>query len=145
MTSPPAAGYRPGTFAERLRIARKHPFVAAWISAYQKDDEWRQYADCRLCGFPHSPHVLCGRGATFGELRIGVDTYYVDQSNVESFIEFREAPTPGFHWRDDVYFQSEPDGVKLTTFWQYNNCPQKRAWCIPMAEWRSIVKSMESA
>lgn len=123
----------------RLKELRHHPFVEAWIKAYQKD-KWSTYPDCHSCGFPHAPNFLCGMGSTFGEMRIGKHTYAVDQSNVDYFVGFREKPLEGFHWKNDVFFKRLPDGgVEVTYFDQYNNTPQERKWHIPAAEWASIV------
>lgn len=132
-------------YQARLKELRQHPFVVQWIKDYQKDDKWRQYKDCRHCGYPHAESLICGRGSTFGELRIGHDTYYVDQSNVNWFVGFREQPMEGFHWRNDIFFKRLADCVEITSFWQYNNSPQKRVWRIPHPEWASIVCSVSTA
>jgi hypothetical protein len=128
-----------------LKTLRQHPFVQAWIADYQKDTNWHKYLDCRSCGFPHAENILCGCGATFGCLRIGGEMYYVDASNVAFFVQFRERSTKGFHWRDDIYFLRQSDGdVKVTSYWQYNNCPQERRWVIPADEWASVVASVSA-
>ena len=50
------------------------------------------------------------------------------------------------HWQDDIYFQRLSDGsVRITSFWQYNNCPQERQWTIPDAAWASIISSVSAA
>lgn len=122
---------------------RHHPFVEAWIDDYQKQDKWHKHPDCPRCGFPHSEVLLCGPGATFGCLYIGGEYYSVDQSNVSSFVAFREKQRMGFHWRDDIYFQRLADGgVIITSFWRYNNSPQERTWKIDRVSWESIVRSV---
>jgi hypothetical protein len=127
--------------ANELKKLRQHPFVLAWIEEYQKE-AWRKYPDCFHCGFPHAENLLCN-GATFGCLRIGQEIYYVDISNVEYFVWFREKQRLGFHWRNDIYFQRMKDGsVLVTSFWQYNNCPQERKWTIDRDSWASIVSSV---
>lgn len=127
-----------------LKLLRHHPMVVAWIIFYQRK-EHQKHEDCNKCGFPHNGHMLCGGGATFGELKIGKDSYYVDASNVEYFIWFREqiAADGAFHWRDDTFFSRTADGkVKVTFYTRFNNSPQKQAWNIPDAEWKSIVESL---
>lgn len=131
----------------RLKELRQHPMVMQWIKDYQGNDRWKlAYKDCRGCGFPHAPNLLCAMGSVFGELRIGQHTYYVDQSNVDFFVAFREKPKEGFHWKNDVYFRRLPDGaVEVTYFDQYNNCPQERRWRIPATDWASIVCSVSAS
>jgi hypothetical protein len=124
---------------------RQHPFVLAWIAEFQKDPWHTKYPDCRRCGFPHSDVLLCN-GAPFGCLYIGGEPYSVDISNVAWMVQFREQSRPGFHRRDDIYFQRMDDGsVRVTSFWQYNNCPQEKVWTIPSSEWASIVSSVSTA
>lgn len=129
----------------QLKELRQHPFVIQWIKDYQKDDKWRQYEDCPHCGYPHAENLICGGGSTFGELRIGRFTYYVDQSNVDYFVKFRETLRPGFHWKNDIHFERIDGHVRVTYFDQYNNSPQERQWLIPHAEWASIVCSVSAA
>ncbi len=124
-----------------LKTLRQHPFALAWIAEFQKDPWHKKYPDCRHCGFPHSEVLLC-HGAPFGSLYIGGQHYSVDISNIQFMVSFREKQRLGFHWRNDIYFQRRDDGsVQITSFWQYNNCPQERKWIIPSAEWASIVSS----
>lgn len=127
-----------------LKSLRHHPMVEAWITVSQLRECPRR-EDCAKCGFPHDKHLLCGRGATFGELRIGGHTYYVDTSNVEYFLRFMESITNEvFHWRDDITFQRTTKGnVKVTFFTPFNNTPQKREWDIPDSEWKSIVDFLQ--
>lgn len=125
-----------------LKTLRQHPFVLAWIAEFQKDTWHKKYPDCHHCGFPHSEVLLCN-GAPFGCLVIGRDTYSVDISNVNLMVQFREQQRQGFHWRDDIYFYRTKNGdVQITSFGQYNNCPQEKQWTIPAAEWASIVSSV---
>lgn len=127
-----------------LKTLRQHPFVLAWIAEFQKDPLHSKYTDCRHCGFPHSEVLLCN-GAPFGSLYIGGQHYSVDISNVESMVYFREKPRPGFHWRDDIYFQRLDNGdVRVTSFWQHNNSPQEKKWTIDRDSWASIVSSVSA-
>jgi hypothetical protein len=128
----------------RLKELRQHPFVVQWIKDYQRTISWKKYEDCRNCGYPHAAGFICGMGSTFGQLRIGQHLYYVDQSNVDYFVAFREKPRKGFHWRNDIYFERLPGCVEVTYFDQYNNSPQERKWRIPHSEWASIVCSVSS-
>lgn len=129
-----------------LKPLRHHPMVEAWITFYQRL-EHQKHEDCNKCGFPHSKHLLCGRGSTFGELLIGKHRYFVDASNVESFIVFREktCADEAFHWRDDIFFSKSVDGgVKVTFYTPFNNNPHKHVWNIPDEEWKSIIESLET-
>lgn len=127
-----------------LKTLRRHPFVLAWIAEFQKD-AWHKYPDCYRCGFPHAENLLCN-GAPFGRLYIGVESYSVDISNVEYFVQFREKQRLGIHWRDDIYFRRMKDGaVLVTSFWQYNNSPQEKTWMIDRDAWASIVCSVSIA
>lgn len=131
------------SYIDEVRKLRQHPFVLEWIAEYQKRG-WKlaKYIDCHHCGFPHNEVLLCN-GAPFGLLHIGGDCYSVDISNVEYFVKFRESQRQGFHWRDDIYFQRMKDGnVMVTSFYQYNNCPQERVWTIDRDSWASIVSSV---
>jgi hypothetical protein len=125
-----------------MKYLRQHPFVLAWIAEFQKDSFHFNYPDCHSCGFPHSDVLLCN-GAPFGLLYIGGKSYFVYISNVAWMVQFREKNRPGFNWRDDTYFQRTDNGdVRVTSFWQYNNCPQEKVWTIPGSEWASIVSSV---
>lgn len=120
---------------------RNNPMVQAWISNYKKVNNCNN-DDCDRCGFPHSPHVLCGWGAIFGILTIGGDRYYVDTSNVNSFVQFNNGIKRGFHWKNDIFFNRLDNSVVVTYYEKYNNSPQKRTWVIPLNEWESIVKAV---
>lgn len=130
---------------ERAKALRSHAFVVAWIDAYQKA-VYRNASppkpDCVHCGFPHGADLICGRGATFGQLKIGPDTYYVDSSNVEYFVALRGRQREGHHWRHEIYFKGTADHVEVTSYWEYNGCPQERVWRIPRTEWAFIVRAM---
>lgn len=120
-----------------MKVERS-PTVSAWIADYQSSHPWRKNAaDCSRCGWPHDPHVLCGR-ATFGQVRLGYETYYIDGSNVDFMLGFVKGLGPGFHWKNDIFFDVLDDIVTVTSLWAFNGCPQKRVWKIPVAEWRSI-------
>lgn len=137
------------SYSEHMKQAqalRKDPMIEAWIDAYQTaDKKWSTHEDCRRCGFPHSPHVLCGVGAQFGRLKLGADMYSIDYSNVVFFHSFMlELGTGwGFHWRNQTYFKRDDTGaVEVRYIEQYNNHPQVKLWRIPAAEWASIVASV---
>lgn len=128
-------------YFKKARALRDSPMVKAWISAYQTD-KWNTHEDCHHCGFPHSPHVLCGSGATFGKVSIGRDRYSIDLSSVVFFHEFMSELGQGwgFHWRNQIYFKRDDDGgVVVRYFEQFNNHPQLKTWRIPPNEWASIV------
>ncbi len=128
----------------RARELRNSPMVKAWIAAYQTD-KWSTHKDCFKCGYPHSPHTMCGMGSSFGRLKIGRDWYSVDFSNVVFFHDFRLrlGEGCGFHWRDDTFFKRTDDGtVEVNYFEQFNNTPQDKVWRIPPNEWASIVASV---
>ncbi len=118
---------------------RQHPLVLTWIANYQKD-EWTRHADCPSCGWPHSPVVSCGWGATFGKARFGQEWAYVDTSNVAWTVTFAEKlKSLGFHWRHDVYVKRDGDTVTMSRVSYYNNSPSIKAWHIPVNEFASIM------
>lgn len=133
-------------YNERARKLRDSPMVKAWITAYQTD-KWSTHKDCHRCGYPHSPHVLCGMGASFGTLWLGRDHYSVDFSNVVFFHDFmlKISEGRGFHWRDETFFTRTGDGsVEVHYLEQYNNTPQQKMWRIPPNAWASIVASVSA-
>lgn len=119
---------------------QQNPRVLAWINAYQKE----VYKECPSCKWPHSPNVMCGMGATFGCVRLGGNTYYIDASNVEFMLGFVEKLGPGFHWKDEIFFDVKNDAVTVTHLESYNNTPQLKRWTIPVNEWQSIVEFVQS-
>ena len=135
---------------KNVKELRNDPMVNAWIDTYRKNHKsmpgYKDHEDCFLCGFPHDKHLLCGSGATFGELYIGGNCYYVDTSNVESFLQFRKQKNlnNSFHWRDDIHIgKTESGDVIISFFTKFNNTPQKKTWNIPYLEWKSIVDFIE--
>lgn len=127
----------------KARALRDTPMVKNWIAAYQTD-KWSTHADCRHCGFPHSPHLLCSSG-NFGTLRLGKDRYSIQLSNVVFFYEFmlELGRGWGFHWRDQTFFKRAEDGsVEVRHIEQFNNHPQIKEWRIPPNEWASIVAAV---
>ena len=130
-----------------LKSLRHHPLVEEWIATYQNSKEIKD-KDCAICGFPHRKNAICGSSATtFGELQVCGHTYYVDASNVEYFVKFREKTNAknAFHWANDIYFQrTEKGDVKVVFYSPRNNIPQERVWIIPDGEWSSIVSFLET-
>ena len=126
---------------ERVSELKKHPFVAAWIAEKQADNLYgTPYPDCHSCGWPHAPNVLCGMGATFGSLNFGGNTYSIDASNVEYMLDLLNGLSDmGFHWKNEIFFDVKDGVVTITRFEQYNNCPNKRTWLVPLPEWQSIA------
>ena len=145
LKNPPPSGVGSIKTSRDYGVLRNHPMVLAWIAEFRKDASHREYSDCHRCGFPHSETLLCS-GAPFGYLYIGGRLYSVDVSNVEAMVHFREKQRPGFHWRDDIYFERIKDGsVCVTSFWQYNNYPQETRWVIDRDAWASIVSSVSKS
>lgn len=131
-----------------IKSLRHHPIVEAWITTYQNNKAFKEFKDedCSNCGFPHEKSLLCGGTTTFGELCIGRHTYYINASNVEYFIKFREQPSVenAIHWHDDIYFQrTEKEEIKISYYVPFNNTPQKQVWVIPAMEWESIVNFLK--
>ncbi len=122
---------------------RHDPMVVAWIEDYEsqriKGPGYKPHADCRYCGWPHSEHSLCGLGATFGRVRLGSDWTYIDRSNVEYMVNFVKNLGPGFHWKNQVYFDVEDGTVLVRRIEYFNGHPHERVWSIPLNEWKSIV------
>jgi hypothetical protein len=87
---------------------------------------------------------MCGSGSTFGQVRLGGTTYYIDASNVEFMLQFVEKLGPGFHWRGEVYFDVRKGKVVISHVEAYNNCPHVKTWEITLGEWQSIVESVSS-
>lgn len=130
----------------KARKLRDSVMVKAWIAAFQTNKR-KTHKDCHRCGYPHSPGLLCGCGAVFGQLKIGRNWYFIDYSNVVFFHDFMLALGKGwgFHWRDETFFKRGEDGVvEVHYFEQYNNSPQEKAWRIPPNEWASIVASVSA-
>lgn len=59
---------------------RANLMVSAWINDYKQRTD--AYGDCARCGWPHASVSPCGWGATFGQVRLGGDLFFVDASNV---------------------------------------------------------------
>ena len=135
----------PMTYSEYVAEAkalRGSPMVAAWIKEYQRN-AWAVYQDCKQCGFPHSPHILCN-GATFGEVVFGAQRYSIELGNVVWWEDFMRTHSPNgaFHWRDQKYFRRTEAGVEIIFFTKFNNTPQRNVWVIPSREWESIIKAV---
>lgn len=123
---------------------RKDPTIAAWVSTYKKSlMKWEDRSDCRACGWPHAKVLLCGSGATFGTVRLGGASYAIDASNVEFMLNFVRSLGPGFHWKNEIFFDVDDNTVVVTHLEKYNNCPQVMKWRIPLLEWRSITEFVE--
>ena len=136
---------------EQVAELKKNSIVAAWIEAHQKD-KWHmpgdadKHADCRVCGWPHNKHVMCGMGATFGFVRLGRHTFSIDASNVGYMLHFvGQLGGRGFHWRNETFFDVRDGQVVVTYLENFNNTPQLKTWTIPPLEWQSIAKSVEDA
>ena len=131
-------------YNDETKKLRNDPMVNAWITEYQKD-KWNRYHDCRHCGWPHSPNLMCG-SATFGHLTLGRERYAISWSNVVWFHDFMSKTLGvgwGFHWRDETYFKrDDKGGVEVKYIESFNNHPQVRGWRIPPNEWASIVCSV---
>lgn len=124
----------------------KNPILRAWIDDYQTanafafEKKGKKYPNCRDCGWPHNVHTRCGMGATFGSVRLGGDSYYIDASNVEFMLGFvTKLSENGFHWKNGIYFDVRDGNVVVTSLWQFNGHPQVRRWTIPLREWQSIT------
>jgi hypothetical protein len=115
---------------------KENPIVQAWIRAWNK-----KFPHCIHCGWPHSPAVICGWGATFGFARFGGRDVSVDSSNVAYLISFRTKERKGFHWKDDIFFERTNSAVLITRIELFNDCPHEEIWTIPLNEWTSIVQS----
>lgn len=134
--------YPPPTPVAELR---KERIIEAWIKNYQNEYPGKErYADCRSCGWPHHPQYLCGRGSTFGSVRLGGELCGIDSSNVEYMLHLVKTLGPGFHWRDEIFFDLVGDKVEVRRLDYYNNTPSVKTWNIPLMEWKSIVDWIES-
>jgi hypothetical protein len=116
---------------------RHNPTVEVWIQEYQKDG-WHQYPDCQSCGFPHNSTILCGRGATFGSVWLGAEQYSIDASNVNYMLQFVQSLGPGFHWKNEVFFDVQSSKVIVRHIDKYNDTPDVKVWEIPLEQWDSI-------
>ena len=126
---------------------RNVPMVDAWIRHYYGNmiTPREPPSPCHHCGWPHNEQILCGMGATFGSVRLGGQTYYIDASNVEFMQHFMKNELgPGFHWKNEVFFRVDGDSVIVSRVEGYNGNPNIKRWTIPLNEWRSIVDSVES-
>lgn len=124
------------------------PIVQSWIAAHNAPGGYHDgshpmrqpYPTCDRCGWPHSPNAMCGIGATFGHAKIGGQTVYVDGSSVKALLSMvKQGFGPGFHWKNDVYFDVEGDEVVVRYIWFFNAWPQQATWRISKAEWASVV------
>lgn len=131
---------------DEVAALRKNKVVAAWIDDYAEESiSGKRNPSCKRCGWPHAQVSPCGMGATFGCVRLGGVNYYIDASNVEWMLSFvKTLGQNGFHWKDEIFFLAEAGNVIVTSLWQYNNHPQVRRWSIPLAEWKSIVDSVQT-
>jgi hypothetical protein len=138
---------KPMTIYEYQKLAmslRHNSMVEAWIKEYQGTDQFCKHKDCRDCGFPHAPNLLCNL-AQFGRVMFGGDSYSISMSNVVWWVDFmtNHAPVGAFHWKQQRFFRRVDKGVEITFFHLYNNCPQKNTWIVPDAEWDSIVQAVK--
>jgi hypothetical protein len=122
---------------------RQNSVVQAWIAAYQNTLR-HPYPDCQWCGWPHAEVLLCGSGSTFGCVRLGGTTYYIDMGNVEFMLSFVNKLGPGFHWKNEIFFNVEDGNVVVSHIEPFNNCPHVKKWTIPLAEWQSITDSVSN-
>lgn len=117
---------------------RHHPFVEAWISAYQEGVVPRE--DCRLCGWPHRS---MGCGSTFGQVWLGGDRAYVDASNVDYLVQLISGLSSlGFHWKNEWFFNRKGDTVVVSRIEYFNGVPSVKQISIPISELASIMCSV---
>ena len=127
----------------RVNELRTNALVTAWIKTYQGAGTWRKHPDCFKCGWPHAENLLCGSGSTFGCVTLGGNSYYIDSSNVDYMVDFVSKLGPGFHWKNEVYFDVKGQKVVISRIEPYNNCPHVKRWEIPLNEWKSIVEEVQ--
>jgi len=122
-----------------------NPIVKAWIKNYRTERvyKWQDpLNECIRCGWPHAKAEMCGYGATFGQVKIGKNFFYIHAGNVEYMLDFMKNLGKGFHWEREIFFGVEDGNVLVTHIDKESGLPSQQRWVITPECWKSIVESV---